>query len=197
MPATTSKQARDLTAFGTFDTAIGRCALIWRGGFVVGASLPRSDAEALRQSVATRFPGAVESAPPPYAALAIDAIKAGMAGQEADLSHVPVDLGDLSHFDRLVLIETRNIRRGETRTYGEIAARLGAGGAARAVGRALGANPIPIIIPCHRVIAANGGSGGFSADGGAAVKMRILGIERATRGDAPLLFDDLAWQIKT
>ena len=129
--------------------------------------------------------------------MAIDAIKSGMAGEDADFSQVPVDLGGLTHFDRLVLTETREIPRGETRTYGEIAARLGAGGAARAVGRALGANPIPIIIPCHRVVAANGGSGGFSADGGAAVKMRILGIERAARGNTPLLFDDLAWQIKT
>jgi len=109
---------------------------------------------------------------------------------------VPVDIESLQPFERAVLKATRRIPLGETRTYGEIARDLGAPGAARAVGRALGANPVPIVIPCHRVLAASG-SGGFSAPGGAATKMKMLEIEGARRGDAePALFDDLPWAVR-
>ncbi len=85
----------------------------------------------------------------------------------------------------------RQIPPGETLTYGEVAARIGEPGAARAVGTALGQNPFPIVVPCHRVLAANGRTGGFSARGGVATKMRMLSIERARTGSAPTLFDAL------
>jgi methylated-DNA-[protein]-cysteine S-methyltransferase len=104
-------------------------------------------------------------------------------------------MGDLPAFDRSVLEETRRIPCGETRTYGEIASALGSPGAARAVGSALGRNSIPIIIPCHRVLAASGRSGGFSAAGGTSTKLRILEIEGARRGPEPELFERLRWAV--
>jgi methylated-DNA-[protein]-cysteine S-methyltransferase len=114
-----------------------------------------------------------------------------------DFSDVAIDIGSLAEFDRAVLEATRRIPRGETRTYGEIAVSLGAPGAARAVGTALGRNPIPIIVPCHRVLAAGGASGGFSAPGGRLTKLKILEIERARRGPEPGLFDHLPWAVRT
>jgi methylated-DNA-[protein]-cysteine S-methyltransferase len=95
-----------------------------------------------------------------------------------------------------VLEATLSIPVGETRTYGEIAKAVGAPGASRAVGRALGANPIPIIVPCHRVLAADGRSGGFSAPGGSSTKLKMLEIEGARRGSEPQLFERLPWRAK-
>jgi methylated-DNA-[protein]-cysteine S-methyltransferase len=89
-------------------------------------------------------------------------------------------------FHRAVYAVARAIPPGETLTYGEVARRLGDPGSARAVGQALGRNPFAIIVPCHRVVAAGGATGGFSAHGGAATKRRILAIEGAG-GDAPTL----------
>ena len=143
-----------------------------------------------------RFPDAVEDAPPPEAAAAIAAVVRLLEGEKRDLSDIAVDLSTLPEFERRVLEETRRIPTGETRTYGELAAKVGAAGAARAVGRALGRNPAPIIIPCHRVLAASGGSGGFSAPGGVTTKMRMLQIERARRSSSPELFDDLPLAMK-
>lgn len=134
--------------------------------------------------------------PPPFVRSAIDAVVRLLGGEKEDLSSIPVDLGGLAEFERKVLEATLAIPVGETRTYGEIAAGLGAPGAARAVGRALGRNPVPIIVPCHRVLASNGGSGGFSASGGASTKLRMLEIEGARRGSEPELFDRLPWRTR-
>lgn len=145
----------------------------------------------MRNFLARRFPGAAEAAPSPEAAKAIAALVRLLDGEEEDLSALPVDLSPLAAFERRVLELTRRIPHGETRTYGELASALGSPGVARAVGRALGRNPIPILIPCHRVLAASGRSGGFSAPGGVTTKMRMLQIERARRTGAPELFQDL------
>jgi len=178
-------------AYTIFDSPIGRCALLWRGGLIVGASLPASSDEALRRSLERRFAGSTEAEPPAAIAAAVAALVRLLSGQAEDLRHVEIDLAGLPDFQRDVLELTRAIPAGETRTYGEIAASLGSPGAARAVGRALGANPIPIVIPCHRVLAAGGRSGGFSAPGGASTKLRILEIERARRGGDAGLFEHL------
>ncbi len=162
-----------------FDTALGRCALAWRGGAVVATALPAPEA-ALRLAVERRAPGAPEggpgSAPPPVAA-AIAGIVALLAGERASLDAVAVAFGDASPFERRVWALARTIPPGETLTYGAVADRLGESGAARAVGVALGRNPVPIVVPCHRVLAASGRSGGFSAPGGIDTKMRLLSIE--------------------
>lgn len=181
------------TAFTTFKTAIGRCAIIWRGALVTGAALPEAEGCDLKAAVVRRFPDASEEAPPPAIASAIEAVKRLLDGEAEAFADVELDLSGVPEFDRRVLEACFAIPRGETRTYGEIARELDAPGAARAVGRALGHNPIPIIIPCHRVLAADGKSGGFSAPGGADTKLKMLQIERARRGSDPMLFDDLEW----
>ncbi|MGI8840516.1 MAG: methylated-DNA--[protein]-cysteine S-methyltransferase, partial [Caulobacteraceae bacterium] len=140
--------------------------------------------------------GGAGSLPPGAVRAAIEAMTALLAGEPRDLSPIVLDLTGVAQFDRRVHAVARAIPPGETATYGEIAARLGEPGAAREVGRALGANPFPIVVPCHRVLAAGGKAGGFSAPGGVATKARMLSIERARTSPAPLLFDSLPISVK-
>ncbi len=175
--------------FTFFDTAIGRCGLAWTLRGVNAVLLPeRREIDAWRR-VLHMFPDAVETRPSGEAARAVEAIRAHLRGETSEIDAIPLDMGAIPPFNRQVYEITRAIPRGQTLTYGEVAKRLGASGAARAVGRALGQNPIPIIVPCHRVLAANGATGGFSAPGGVATKFRLLAIEGATAGAAPTLFD--------
>ena len=194
MPAATTNNPVE-GGYALFDTAIGRCALVWRGGLVVGAALPEASDDKARASLARRFPGAREAGPPPFAAAAIAAIVSLLAGGKTDLGEIKLDL-DGSAFERNVWQAARRIPCGEVRSYGEIARDIGAPGAAQAVGIALGRNPAPIIIPCHRVLAADGRSGGFSAPGGVATKFRILEIEGARRAGEPELFETLPLRVK-
>jgi methylated-DNA-[protein]-cysteine S-methyltransferase len=177
--------------FCLFDTAIGPCALVWRDGRIVGAQLPEPDDETARLRLTRRFPKAGEALPPAFIGAAISEVVALLAGEPRDLSHLPLDLDDVSAFERRVYDIALTIPPGETLTYGEVARRLGEPGAARAVGVALGRNPVPIIVPCHRVLAAGGRTGGFSAEGGVETKLRLLTIERARTDAAPGLFDAL------
>lgn len=190
--ATTSKPG----GFALFDTPIGRCALVWRGEAVIGAALPESSDQRLRARIASRFPGAIETDPPPPAATAIERIRSLLGGDRTDLSDIVVELGGAPAFDRAVYEAARLIPCGEVRSYGEIAQEIGAPHAAQAVGMALGRNPVPIIVPCHRVLAAGGRSGGFSAPGGIATKFRILEIEGARRPGEAGLFDELPLAVK-
>jgi methylated-DNA-[protein]-cysteine S-methyltransferase len=136
-----------------------------------------------------RWPDAREEPPPPAVQHAVDGIVALLSGTATDLSTVPLDMERVPAFDRRVYEVARTIPAGKTLTYGDVAARLGEPGAAREVGRALGRNPFAVIVPCHRVIAAGGKTGGFSATGGVTTKLRLLEIERARLGNAPTLFD--------
>ena len=169
-----------MTAFGValFDTALGRCGVAWTELGIVGVQLPEP-AGAERARLLRRFPGAVETSPPTDIQQAVRGIVALLHGESPDLDTIALDMRAVAEFDRCVLVATRRIPRGATRTYGEIAAELGDPAAARAVGQALGRNPFPIIVPCHRVLAAAGRAGGFSAHGGVATKLRILAIEGA------------------
>lgn len=177
--------------FALFDTAIGTCAVAWGERGLAGLQLPEPSAQAARARLARRFPEARESEPPPEVQKAIAAIVALLAGEARDLRGITLDMTAVPPFNRRVYDAARTIPPGQTLTYGEIAARLGEPDAAREVGQALGANPFPIVVPCHRVLAAGGRTGGFSARGGVATKLRMLSIERARIGDAPTLFDDL------
>lgn len=141
--------------------------------------LPEQTDHLTRARVARRFPQALEDTPAPFVQHAIEGIVALLTGESRDLSDVPLDLDAVPEFHRRVYDVARTIKPGTTLSYGEIAARLGEPDAARAVGQALGRNPIPVIVPCHRVLAANGGTGGFSAPGGTATKLRLLAIEGA------------------
>jgi len=141
--------------------------------------LPEQTDHLTRARVVRRFPQSLESTPPPFVQHAIEGIIALLEGEARDLSDVPLDLDDVPEFHRKVYDAARTIKPGTTLSYGEIAARLGEPDSARAVGQALGRNPIPIIVPCHRVLAADGGTGGFSAPGGTSTKLRLLVIEGA------------------
>jgi methylated-DNA-[protein]-cysteine S-methyltransferase len=164
---------------------------LWRGGLVVGAALPERDDETMRARLARRFPGATEVPPPPFVAEAVSLIVRLLEGETIDLSMIPLDLAASSELERKVYEAALRIPCGAIRTYGEIAEEIGASGAAQAVGVALGRNPIPIIVPCHRVLASGGKSGGFSAPGGISTKFRMLEIERARRPDDGGLFEAL------
>jgi methylated-DNA-[protein]-cysteine S-methyltransferase len=167
-------------SFCLFSTAIGACAIAWSDRGVTSVWLPEQTDYQTRARVARRFPHITESAAPPFVAHAIDGIVALLEGERRDLTDIQLDFDDtVPEFHRRVYDVARTIKPGTTMSYGEIATRLGERDAARAVGQALGRNPIPIIVPCHRVLAADGGTGGFSAPGGTATKLQLLAIEGA------------------
>jgi len=165
--------------FTLFDTAIGRCGIAWGAHGVVGLQLPESGDKETRARLLARVPAASEQPPPLEIQRALDGIVALLGGSTDDLSAVTLDMAGVPAFHRRVYEAARAIPHGATLSYGEIAARIGSPGAARAVGQALGRNPFPIVVPCHRVLAANGKIGGFSANGGVATKLRMLSAERA------------------
>jgi O-6-methylguanine DNA methyltransferase len=177
-------------AFALFDTAIGRCALVWGAAGISCLRLPEDNDEILRNAVRDRIAFVEEKKPPKDIVQKIARIDSLLAGGRDDLRTVQVDMTGMPEFHRRVYEVTRNILPGETRTYGDVAKMLGEPGAARAVGMALGANPVPIIVPCHRVVGAKGKMTGFSAPGGINTKMRLLTIEGAAVAPQPTLFDN-------
>ncbi len=176
--------------FALFDTAIGTCGIVWGARGIAGVQLPERSAEATRARVKRRFPDTTEELPPVDVQYAIDGIAALLRGERRDLTDIEIDDAETSAFNRKVYAIARTIPPGQTMTYGEIAERLGDKQLARAVGQAMGENPTPIVMPCHRVLAAGGKTGGFSASGGVVTKLRLLSIEGAQPG-GPTLFDDL------
>jgi len=182
-----------MTAFGfaLFPTAIGACGIAWGEHGLVGVQLPEGSESITRTRLARRFAPTRECAPPPVLQQAVDDITALLGGKPKDLLDVPLEMQALPAFDRQVYALSRHILPGQTRTYGELAQELGDPGLARAVGQALGRNPFPLVVPCHRVLAAGGKLGGFSARGGLVSKLRLLAIEGArVSAAAPGLFDD-------
>jgi methylated-DNA-[protein]-cysteine S-methyltransferase len=175
--------------FALFDTEIGRCGVAWSADGIAGLQLPESKELRTRARIAERFPGARESPPPPAIRRALDAITGLLRGQPIDLSDIPLDMASVPPFHRRVYTMARAIPPGATVSYGELATRLGAPGSARAVGQALGRNPFAIIVPCHRVLAAGGRVGGFTANGGVTTKLRLLSIEGANDGAVAGLAD--------
>ncbi len=175
-----------------FDTAIGRCGVAWGDAGLRGVQLPEADDAATRAHLARKASGTREAAMPEDVRRACEAMTALLGGEAVDLAFVALDMRDIPDFNRAVYDIARAIMPGETLTYGDIATRLGDKLLSRAVGKALGENPFPIVVPCHRVLAANGKAGGFSANGGVTTKFRMLAIERARiarNDDAPMLFD--------
>jgi methylated-DNA-[protein]-cysteine S-methyltransferase len=182
-------RASNHPAFYTlFETAIGPCGLAWNERGVIGFQLPEDDAARMRGRIARRFPGIVETLPSPDIQTIIDDVQALLRGEARDLSAVRLDMDGVSAFDRRVYEVARGIPPGRVLTYGEVASRLGIDNA-RAIGQSLGRNPFAVIVPCHRVVAAGGKLGGFSAHGGGSTKRRLLAIENARRDESPTLFD--------
>ena len=167
------------TRYTLFDTSLGTCAVAWAERGIVRTYLPEPSAAAVRDRLLRRLPGAQESEPPADVRRLIDEISRLLAGEPVDLAWVTLDDGAVPELHRKVYAAARAIPAGSTLTYGDIARRLGDPTLARQVGEALGRNPFPIVVPCHRVLAAGGRTGGFSARGGTETKMQLLRIEGA------------------
>jgi methylated-DNA-[protein]-cysteine S-methyltransferase len=178
----------EMPGFALFDTIIGRCALVWNDVGLIGVQLPEANDEIARRRLAKRFPGAVPAPPSAVAATAIKRITAFLDGASDDFATVTLDDGGIGDFERAVYRETRAIPAGATSTYGAIATALGDVGQSRRVGQALGRNPWPILVPCHRVTGAGGWMGGFSAPGGRATKLKLLELEGALAAETLPLF---------
>jgi methylated-DNA-[protein]-cysteine S-methyltransferase len=165
--------------FALFVTPLGFAAIAWNERGVSNVELPEADAAKVRARLRRRLPGAVESVPTAAIQQAMKRITSLLSGNHVDLCDVELDMHGIADFDRQVYELARTIPAGETASYGQLATRLGGVHLARDVGQALGRNPLPILVPCHRVIAANGKLGGFSARGGVSTKQRLLTIEQA------------------
>ena len=176
-------------AFTIFATAIGDCAIAWNAAGLVGVWLPEASPTRLRLRVARRHPDATEAQPQGDSAVAIAAIAALLRGERTELRAIRIDDTKLDAFDRRVYAAARTIPPGRVVTYAALAERVGGEASARAVGRSLGCNPFPLVVPCHRIVAASGELGGFSAPGGAATKRRLLTIEDARLDGPGDLFD--------
>jgi methylated-DNA-[protein]-cysteine S-methyltransferase len=163
--------------YALFETPIGRCAVAWSAAGIVAVQLPERHAAATVARLRRRNPGLELREPPAPVRRAIAAIQRLLDGAGAELSGIALDLSGVSPFQRRVYQAARAIPAGRTVSYGALAAQLGQPGAARAIGRAMGSNPVPIIVPCHRVLAAGGKAGGFSAHGGVATKFALLRAE--------------------
>ena len=177
-------------SYTLFETSIGTCGIVWTARGIVGVQLPEKDKSAARKRMAKRHPQAREAQPPGNVQGIIGRIVALLRGEAIDFGDVVIDDKGVPDFERKVHAIARTIPAGKTMTYGAIAERLGDKLLARDVGQALGHNRTPLIVPCHRVLAADGKPGGFSATGGVATKMRLLSIEGAQPG-GPTLFDKL------
>ncbi len=176
--------------FARFATALGECALAWSDAGLTGVWLPESRAGGLTRKIEGRVPMPIESAPTDEVAQVIAAIRRLLAGVPEDLRAVRLDWSAVPDLARRIYDLAREVAPGRVVTYGRIARQLGGDADARGVGQALGANPFPIVVPCHRVIAADGRLGGFSAPGGTTTKQRLLAIEKARPDGPPGLFDD-------
>ena len=170
--------------FAIFDTAIGRCGIAWGPRGINAVQLPMASEDKTRARIRQRY-GDIAEAPQS----AIDGIVELLAGKPNDLSDVVLDLDGVPEFNRGVYDIARSIPPGKTLTYGDIAKQLGGVELSRDVGQALGRNPCPIVVPCHRVLAAGGKPGGFSANGGVVTKLKMLAIEGAVVNHTPSLFD--------
>jgi methylated-DNA-[protein]-cysteine S-methyltransferase len=175
--------------FALFDTRIGLCAVAWSPRGINGMQLPMGGEQQIRTRISQRHADASEAEPTAAVREVIDRIIKLLAGEADDLTDIPLDLDGVPDFNRGVYEIARTIPPGKTMTYGDIAKRLGGVQLSRDVGQALGHNPCPIVVPCHRVLAAGNKPGGFSANGGVVTKLKMLEIEGALVNHTPSLFD--------
>lgn len=164
--------------YHVFETANGHAAIAWNATGVSAFRLPAGSPDVAERSLLRRLPEAARGAPPARVAAIVAAAQRYFEGERTDFAEVPVDLGEQEPLFTRIYAAVRRLGWGETTSYGAVAKALGAGPeVARDVGRAMAMNPIPLIIPCHRVLAAGGKVGGFSAPGGSDSKVRMLAIE--------------------
>lgn len=175
-----------MNRYHVFETAHGFAAIGWRGRGVTAFRLPASGPAEAERALLRRLPDAVRTDPPTEVAAVVEAAQRYFAGERIDFGAVPIDLGEQSPFFMRVYDAVRALGWGESTTYGAVAKQLGAGPEfARDVGQAMASNPIPLIVPCHRVLAAGGKVGGFSAPGGSLSKARMLALEGVETAVAP------------
>ena len=175
--------------FALFDTRIGLCAIACGPRGINGTQLPMGGEQKIRTRISQRHADAIEAEPTAEVQQAIDRIVKLLAGEPDDLTDIPLDLDGVPDFNRGVYEIARAIPPGKTITYGDIAKQLGGVQLSRDVGQALGRNPCPIVVPCHRVLAAGNKPGGFSANGGVVTKLKMVEIEGALVNHTPSLFD--------
>jgi methylated-DNA-[protein]-cysteine S-methyltransferase len=180
-----------MAGYTIFDTMIGRCGIAWGDSGVIGVQLPEAREIETRRRLFRLYPEARELRPPLNVELAIEGIVALLRGEAADLSEVMLDMNGIPAFDARVYQFTRTIPRGETRSYGEVAAGLRASGAVHSVAQAISRNPFMIVVPCHRVLEAGGYADKISPNGGTISKRRLLSIEGAKMTFSKTLFDVL------
>jgi methylated-DNA-[protein]-cysteine S-methyltransferase len=162
-----------------FETALGPCGVAWNARGLCAVQLPEKTAALTERRLMAKSGGSSPAAPPPAIAAVVADIQRYLDGKRVDFSAIAVDLETLEPFRRKLYKALREIGFGATTTYGELAKRIGADEVegARDVGAAMGRNPVPIVVPCHRVLAAGGKLGGFSAPGGTATKAKLLALE--------------------
>ncbi|MDO9417799.1 methylated-DNA--[protein]-cysteine S-methyltransferase [Pararhizobium sp.] len=161
-----------------FETAYGYCGIDWNANGITRLQLPARDAATTDKNMRRQAPDADPGLPAPGISEVIAAVKRYFEGEIVNFANLTLDLDGQEPFFKEIYASLRQVPWGETTTYGTLAKALGAGPeAARDVGQAMAKNPIPLIIPCHRVLAAGGKVGGFSAPGGAAAKVRMLELE--------------------
>jgi methylated-DNA-[protein]-cysteine S-methyltransferase len=179
--------------YSVFETAAGFCGIAWSDAGITRFMLPSSTADATEHNLRRRLPEAQPGTPPAHVVTAIEAAKRYFAGEQIDFSELQLDLAGQGEFFREIYAAARRVSWGHTTTYGALAKELGAGPqAAREVGQAMAKNPVPLIIPCHRVLAAGNKLGGFSAPGGSATKERMLELEGVRLGPPPSAQQTLA-----
>ncbi|QPF84090.1 methylated-DNA--[protein]-cysteine S-methyltransferase [Bradyrhizobium genosp. L] len=175
--------------YAIFATAIGACGVVWGEHGITATQLPMGNEDKTRKRILQRNGEVTEAVPPAEVRHAIDAMVELLAGKPNDLIDIALDLDGVPEFNRGVYAIARKIPPGKTITYGDIAKQLGGVELSRDVGQALGHNPCPIVVPCHRVLAAGNKPGGFSANGGVVTKLKMLEIEGAAVNHTPSLFD--------
>jgi methylated-DNA-[protein]-cysteine S-methyltransferase len=168
-----------------FETVLGFMGIAWSEAGLMRLCLPERNRDTVERRL-LRHPGVAASGEQPrWVVDLIASIKAYAAGEDVDFSGVPVDLAGVDDFRLAIYDAARKLSYGETTTYGELAKRAGHAGLPRETGAALGANPVPLVIPCHRILAAGGKIGGFSAPGGSATKEKMLAMEGVRVGPPP------------
>src|SRR6201985_1145340 len=175
--------------FAIFDSAIGPCGIAWGDRGIHAVQLPMGSEEKTRNRIRQRYGDIPEGAHTAEVQAAFDDMGERLAGKPNDLRDIVLDLDDVPQFNRGVYDIARAIPPGKTLTYGDIATQLGGVERSRDAGQALGRKPCPIVVPCHRVLAAGGKPGGFSANGGVVTKLKMLAIEGALVNHTPSLFD--------
>lgn len=170
-------------SYKLFETPIGWIGIAWSDRGLARLALPQRDRDAMERKLAAG--GATPGEPPRHIQAVVEKIELYAAGEAVEFGDVPVDLSKADDFERAIYEAARKLGFGVTTTYGGLAAAAGYPGLARETGAALGKNPVPLVVPCHRILAAGNKIGGFSAPGGSATKERLLAMEGVAVGPPP------------